>query len=43
LKGLIDKALEEIQKNRGKLYDERVVDACVELFKSHQYEFTKNN
>jgi PAS domain S-box-containing protein/putative nucleotidyltransferase with HDIG domain len=37
----IDKALEEIIENKGKLYDKRVVDICVELFKSGQYEFIK--
>ena len=29
----IDAALEEIQKNKGILYDERVVDACIKLFR----------
>ena len=28
----IDKALEEIEKNKGTLYDSRVVDACLKLF-----------
>lgn len=28
----IDKALEEIQQNKGVLYDPKVVDACVKLF-----------
>jgi PAS domain S-box-containing protein len=28
----IEKALEEISKNRGRLYDETAVDACVNLF-----------
>jgi len=35
----IDKALEEISKNRGKLYDPDVVDTCLELFKSGKFEF----
>ncbi len=35
----IDKALEEISKNRGKLYDPGVVDACLEVFKSGRFEF----
>jgi PAS domain S-box-containing protein/putative nucleotidyltransferase with HDIG domain len=35
----IDKALEEISKNKGKLYDPDVVDACLELFKSGRFEF----
>ncbi|MBA7533782.1 hypothetical protein ES705_26026 [subsurface metagenome] len=29
----IDKALEEISKNKGILYDPKVVDACIKLFK----------
>jgi PAS domain S-box-containing protein len=35
----IDKALEEISKNRGRLYDPDVVDACLELFNSDRFEF----
>ena len=35
----IDKALEEISKNKGKLYDPDVVDACLELFNSGKFEF----
>ena len=35
----IDKALEEISKNKGKLYDPAVVDICVELFKSGKFKF----
>jgi len=35
----IDKALEEISNNWGKLYDPDVVDACLELFNSSQFEF----
>jgi putative nucleotidyltransferase with HDIG domain len=35
----MDKALEEISKNKGKLYDPDVVDACVELFHSGKFEF----
>jgi len=35
----IDKALEEISKNRGKLYDPDVVDVCMDLFKSGKFEF----
>ncbi|MGA2159745.1 MAG: PAS domain S-box protein [Dehalococcoidia bacterium] len=35
----IDKALEEISKNKGKLYDPDVVEACVELFHSGKFEF----
>jgi HD-GYP domain-containing protein (c-di-GMP phosphodiesterase class II) len=33
----IDKALEEINLNRGTLYDSAVVDACMCLFKEKGY------
>ncbi len=35
----IDKALEEISQNRGRLYDPDVADACVKLFNSGRFEF----
>ncbi|MCJ7790463.1 MAG: PAS domain S-box protein [Candidatus Atribacteria bacterium] len=35
----IDKALEEISKNKGILYDPKVVDACLKLFKEKGFEF----
>ena len=35
----IDKALEEISKNKGRLYDPDVVDACLNLFSSGKFEF----
>ncbi|MFH1079714.1 MAG: HD domain-containing phosphohydrolase, partial [Pseudomonadota bacterium] len=34
----IDAALEEIEKNRGTLYDEAVADACLRLFKEKGYK-----
>ncbi|MFA5065169.1 MAG: HD domain-containing phosphohydrolase [Dehalococcoidia bacterium] len=34
----IDTALEEISKNKGKLYDPDVVDTCIELFISGKFE-----
>ena len=34
----IDKALDEILHKRGMLYDARVVDACLKLFKEKQYK-----
>jgi putative nucleotidyltransferase with HDIG domain len=37
----IDKALEEITQNKGKLYDPRVVDACLVLLTQKGFEFTK--
>ena len=35
----LDKALEEISKNRGILYDEDVVDACLRLFKEKNFQY----
>lgn len=35
----IDKALDEINKNRGRLYDPDVVDACLLLFKEKGFKF----
>lgn len=35
----IDKALEEITTNKGKLYDADVVDACLRLFKEKGFKF----
>ena len=35
----IDKALEELSKNRGRLYDPGVVDTCLYLFNSGRFEF----
>jgi PAS domain S-box-containing protein len=35
----IDKALEEIINNKGVLYDERVVDSCVKLFREKDFRF----
>jgi HD-GYP domain-containing protein (c-di-GMP phosphodiesterase class II) len=34
----IDAALEEITKNRGTLYDPRVVDICLRLFNEKSYK-----
>jgi response regulator RpfG family c-di-GMP phosphodiesterase len=34
----IDKALEEILKNKGILYDPEVVDACIKLFKEKEFK-----
>ncbi len=36
----IETALEEIEQNRGILYDEVVVDACLTLFRAKNYQFT---
>jgi PAS domain S-box-containing protein len=35
----IETALEEIQKNRGALYDPEVTDACLKLFREKRYVF----
>ncbi|MFH1939461.1 MAG: HD domain-containing phosphohydrolase, partial [bacterium] len=35
----IDKALKEISKNKGTLYDPEVVDACFKLFKEKGFKF----
>lgn len=35
----IDAALEEIIRKRGILYDDKIVDACVRLFKEHGFKF----
>ena len=35
----LDKALEEISKNRGILYDPDVVDACLRLFKEKNFQY----
>ena len=35
----VDMALEEISKNKGKLYDSKVVDACIKLFKQKKFQF----
>jgi HD-GYP domain-containing protein (c-di-GMP phosphodiesterase class II) len=34
----IDAALAEIQKNRGTLYDDAVVDACLRLFREKGFK-----
>ncbi len=36
----IDKALQEIILNKGTLYDSRVVDACLHIFKEQGFEFS---
>jgi HD-GYP domain-containing protein (c-di-GMP phosphodiesterase class II) len=35
----IDKALEEILKNKGILYDPEIVDVCLKLFKEKGFKF----
>jgi PAS domain S-box-containing protein len=37
----IDAALDEIEKNKGILYDEKVVNACVDLFRKKNYNIVK--
>ena len=36
----IDKALDEISKNKGILYDQEVADACLRLFREKRFEFS---
>jgi len=36
----IEKALEEIEKNKGILYDEAAADACLKLFRMKDYRLT---
>jgi putative two-component system response regulator len=36
----IDKALEEIANNRGVLYEVKIVDACLKLFRSRDFSFS---
>jgi putative nucleotidyltransferase with HDIG domain len=35
----IDRSLEEIMANRGKLYDDWVVDECLKLFKDQEFKY----
>ena len=35
----IDKALEDISKNKGVLYSPKVVDICIRLFKEEGFRF----
>ena len=36
----IEAALEEIEKNKGILYDDAVVDACLRLFREKGYQLS---
>ncbi|MEW6185417.1 MAG: PAS domain S-box protein [Thermodesulfobacteriota bacterium] len=38
----IEKALEEISRERGTLYDHKVVDSCLKLFKEKGYRFKEH-
>jgi PAS domain S-box-containing protein/putative nucleotidyltransferase with HDIG domain len=38
----IDRALEEISRNKGKLYDPDVVDACLKLFSRQKFSFKQD-
>ncbi|MCK5052175.1 MAG: HD domain-containing protein [Candidatus Cloacimonetes bacterium] len=37
----IKRALEELENNKGKLYDENIVKVCLKLFKEDNFEFEK--
>ena len=34
-----EKAIDEIKKNKGILYDSKIVDVCVKLFKEKKFSF----
>ena len=36
----IEVALEEVEKNKGALYDDAVADACLRLFREKGYQLT---
>jgi HD-GYP domain-containing protein (c-di-GMP phosphodiesterase class II) len=38
----LDSALNEIEKNRGILYDPTVVDACIKIFKEGNFKLDSN-
>ncbi|MEW6086963.1 MAG: HD domain-containing phosphohydrolase [bacterium] len=38
----VDEALQEITRNKGKLYDPDAVDACVKLFTEKEFKFKEN-
>ena len=35
-------ALEEIERGRGKYFDSRIVDVCIQLFRDKQFDFSDN-
>jgi HD-GYP domain-containing protein (c-di-GMP phosphodiesterase class II) len=35
----IDKALQEIEDNKGILYDSEIVDACIKIFREDKFDF----
>ncbi|MDD3627252.1 MAG: hypothetical protein PHV06_08040, partial [bacterium] len=37
----IEKALDEIKKNRGILYDDDIVDICIEIFLKNKFSFSE--
>jgi HD-GYP domain-containing protein (c-di-GMP phosphodiesterase class II) len=36
----VEAALEEIEKNKGTLYDDAVADACLKLFREKDYQLS---
>jgi HD-GYP domain-containing protein (c-di-GMP phosphodiesterase class II) len=38
----IEAALEEIEKNKGIIYDNAVADACLRLFREKSYQLKKD-
>ena len=37
----LDKALQEVSNNKGRLYDEKVVNACLKLFNAKGFQFSE--
>jgi putative two-component system response regulator len=37
----LQRAMDEVRENRGKLYDGRVVDICLALFEEARFQFPK--
>jgi len=36
----IKTAIDEISKNKGKLYDPKIVDACIKVIRSKKFQFS---
>jgi len=39
----VEKALEELEKNKGKLYDTNIVETCIKLFKEDNFKFEEKS
>jgi HD-GYP domain-containing protein (c-di-GMP phosphodiesterase class II) len=38
----IEVALNEVTKNKGKLYDDKVIEACLKVFEEKKFSFNRN-